>query len=436
MSIDIPEINYYQIDNNTKVIFLHGGKNMFKVEVLNRVGSRHESEDEYGLAHFFEHMVFKGYYKDKTITDAIDYHGCISNASTSVDETIYWVSGSSTYSEFMIDIILQMIFEPQFPECDIKNELNVVLEELHMNQSSPGRTYYFEKVTKLYGDLDPIMTRPVIGYEENIKTFDREKLMSFYKDKYLTNEKIIIVYGNFDKKKVKKQIETKLSSMYPWSLQTSSQATLQPWSLTFRSMDRELIINNYKNNVPGVTYIEMPQEYCDVTLSFRSINNYSCWVLTSIILTSVLTGGSSSRLFKLLRDKHGLTYYQNAHGIRYDEFGSFEINFGTRPENLQNALNVIINELIEFRDVTDEELEIVKNRYETELLADAESLMTLGNIAIDYIIMSKDPEMYRNMRDRIHKTKTKHINNFASKIFKKENMSVFVGCKTYIDVTL
>ena len=423
MSIDIPEINYYQVNSNTKVIFLHGGKNMFRVEILNRIGSRHENEDEYGLAHFFEHMVFKGYYKDKKITDAIDYYGCSMNASTSVDETIYWISGSSEHSEFMIDIILQMLFEPQFPECELKNEINVVLEELYMNQSSPDRHYYFEKVTKLYGEIDPIMTRPVIGYEENIKTFDREKLMSFYKNKYLTNEKIIIVLGNFDKQKIKKQIEKKLSP-------------LTPWLLTFKALERELIINNYKNIVPGITYIDVPQDYCNICLSFRSINNYSCWVLTSIILSSILSSGSTSRLFKLLRDKHGLTYYQNAYDVRYDDFGSFEVSFGTRPENVQQALDIVINELFNFKDVNEEELEIVKNKYETGLLADAESTMTLGNIAIDYITMGKNPEFYCNMRNRIHKIKSKHINNFASKIFKKENMSVFISCKKEISDNL
>jgi predicted Zn-dependent peptidase len=85
--------------------------------------------------------------------------------------------------------------------------------------------------------------------------------------------------------------------------------------------------------------------------------------------------------------------------------------------------------LFSFPQVTDYELQIVKNKYETGILYDTESIINLGNIAINYILVHKDPELYRNIRQRIQRIKAKHVNNFASKVFKKENLSIFIGCR-------
>lgn len=419
MSIEIPEINYYQIDDNTKVIFLHGGKHIFRVEVLNRVGSSNEMPDEYGLAHFYEHMVFKGTFENKRIIDIINFYGCNFNASTSFHETIYWISGSSDHSKFMVDIILQMIFEPQFPECEIERELKVVLEELHMSKDSDGTKIANVINNKLFKDIDETLCRPVIGYEENILKFNRQLLMDFYKNKYMTNEKIIILTGNFNKQEMKKQISNKLSQLHPWTP-------------TFITPDRELIVNHYKQMPPGIIHIDIPRDYCEVNIMFRSINTNSCWYMTATILSTLLAGGTSSRLFRILREENGLTYYQDAENYRYDNHGIFNVSFGVRSDGFQKALDLVLEQTLSFPVINDDELQIIKNKYETSLLYDIESPLTLGSIAIDYIVDKKDPERYANIRSRIHNTKPKHINNFASKIFKRENMTIFVACNKEI----
>lgn len=419
MSIDIPEINYYQVNNDTKIIFLHGGKNLFRIEVLNRVGSANESKDEYGLAHFYEHMVFKGTYKGKRIIDIIEFYGCSFNASTTVEETVYWIAGAAEHSKFMVDIILQMIYEPQFPECDIEKEMQVVLEELHMSKNNAGTLISSGINNTLFKDIDESLCRPVIGYEENILKFDREKLLDFYKNKYMKEEKIIILVGNFDKQDIKKQISNKLRP-------------LQPWTPTFTAMERELSVKYYKQMPPGIIHIEIPQEYCAVNVMFRSIDNMSCWVLTGIFMSSILAGGPSSRLFRVLREENGLTYYQGADNYRYEDHGIFNVSFGVRAEGFQRALDLVIEQTLSFVDIDDYELQVIKNKYETGLLYDIESPLAMGSVAIDYIVAKKDPETYRNFRNRIHQTKPKHINNFAKKIFTRENMTVFVACNKEI----
>lgn len=419
MSIEIPEINYYQADENTKVIFLHGGKNVFQVKVITRVGSNNESKDEYGLAHFYEHMVFKGKYKGKRISDVIEYLGCGSNASTSHFITDYYINGSSEHSEIMVEIILQMLYEPQFPECDIKKELQVVLEELHMGKDDIGRIIYTAIASKLYKDIDETLYRPVIGYEENILTFDRNKLLNFYKEKFMKNEKIIILTGNFDKEKMKKLISSKTQP-------------LTSWTPIFEPLERELKVNYYKQKIHGITWINIPQDYCSVIIGFRAIDNKSCWDLVSRMTSQILAGGMSSRLFRVLREENGITYYQGSNSDMHDSHGMFYVNFGARADNLQKALTLVLEQLLSFKNVNDYELQVIKNSYETTLLFGAESLMTTGSTVINYIIAKEDPEHYTKIRDKINKIKPKHINNFASKIFQRDNMSIFISCRKEI----
>lgn len=419
MSINIPEINYYQINNNTKIIFLHGGKNIFRIEVINRIGSADENKDEYGLAHFYEHMIFKGTYKGKRIIDIIEFYGCSFNANTTRNETKYWITGSSEHNVFMVDIILQMIFEPQFPECDIEKEKQVVLEELYMSKNSAGNIISSNINNILFKDVDESLCRPIIGYEENILKFNRNKLLDFYKNKFTKKEKIIILMGNFDKEYIKKHISNIL-------------APLKPWTPTFMSMERELIIKHHNQMPQGIIHIDIPQDYCAVNIMFRSINNMSCWILTGIFISSILAGGSSSRLFKVLREENGLTYYQNTNNYRYDEHGIFNVSFGVRAEGFKQTLDLIMEQTLSFTDVNDYELQVIKNKFETELLFDSESPLSIGSTAIDYIVSKKDPETYKNFRNRIHKIKPKHVNNFAKKIFTRENMTVFVACNKEI----
>jgi predicted Zn-dependent peptidase len=416
MSILFPEINYFEVDNNFKILFMNAGKNIYTCQMIIDVGSRIETTDELGLAHFFEHMIFKGKIDEKDIVEQLDYLGCHYNASTSHTSTNYHISGSVTHYQFITETILQMLFSPQFPEDKIQNEINVVLEELMMYADDNDRKFYEESNKILYKDIDNLLTRPIIGTEEKIRLFTREKLIAFHREKYLTNEKIMVILGNVDHKKIINMVESKFSKV-------------KPWLPIYRSINRTLIIPHKNDIINGINYIELPVQQCLVKICFRSINNYSSWIITQNILANILSSGSSSRLFNLLRNELGLTYFQSAYGLQYDDHGLFIVHFGVKLEGVKVSVERVINELLNFKDVTIDEFTKVKNNFETNILYGTENITDVGITAINYIVDKKDPEKYKNIRKTISCIKEKHINNLAKEIFQKDNMTIIIGGK-------
>ena len=164
-----------------------------------------------------------------------------------------------------------------------------------------------------------------------------------------------------------------------------------------------------------------------VNICFRSIDDFSSWALVSSLISSVLCNGTSSRLFNLLRIKLGVTYYQNAFSMMYEGHSLYIINFGTRSETVAKAIKHVLIELLTFPDVTDCELQKAKNMFETSILYNTETPSNIGGSILDYVMAEKDPELFKNIRSRINNIKAKHINGFAKKIFRKENMCILVG---------
>jgi predicted Zn-dependent peptidase len=312
------------------------------------------------------------------------------------------------------ETVINMLFEPQFPQDCIDNEKSVVLEEFMMYEDNHNYNFDKEINNVMFKTVDPGLTRPILGTEERIKSFNRDKLVQFHKDHYLTNEKILIISGNVDKKKIITLLENKFKKPIVWNP-------------IYNTSFKELIVNHYKDSNNGINYIDLPIQQCLVMINFRSINQFSDWIMTANILASVLNGGSSSRLFMLLRHKLGLTYYQNAYNNSYKDHGVFTVSFGVRPDGVKTALENVIPSLLNFENVTEYELQKVKNNYETTILYATESKTEVGYAMINYIIDKLDPKKFINVRHAINRVKEKHINNFVKKVFCRENMSVFIG---------
>jgi predicted Zn-dependent peptidase len=416
MALIFPEIKYYSINETFKLMFLKLPSNIFSCNMTVDVGSVDEDheKEEMGLAHFFEHMILKGKVNDESITQQLDFLGTQYNASTSYYKTNYYINGDKKDYSFILEIMLQLMFEPQFPQEDIDNEINVVIEEFHMGKDNHGRNFILETMKIMYEGIDEKLTIPVIGYEECIVNFTRDKLVKFYNDKYESKLKILTIIGDIDEKNIMKIIKKR-------------HPKVEPWTHTFKPLNRELTIPHYKNIPTKIHYMSLPVSQCMVNICFRSIDDFSSWALVSSLISSVLCNGTSSRLFNLLRIKLGVTYYQNAFSMMYEGHSLYIINFGTRSETVAKAIKHVLIELLTFPDVTDCELQKAKNMFETSILYNTETPSNIGGSILDYVMAEKDPELFKNIRSRINNIKAKHINGFAKKIFRKENMCILVG---------
>jgi predicted Zn-dependent peptidase len=410
MPIIFPEIEYYSIEDNFNLLYLKTEIDIFTCDIIYNVGSSIESKDEYGLAHFLEHMIFKGKINGKSIGNSIDYVGATSNASTSSEITRYYINGLNDHYEFIINTILQMLFEPQFPEEDIKNEIGVVMEEYHNSTSNVTSQLYRLINRALFKDIDDGLTRPILGTERHIRSFTREKLLDFYNKRYIPCKKTMVVLGNVSIENILKVVKTRFK-------------TIKSWIPEFQTLDKELIVPHHKVFPSPLLYINFNFRQPATRIFFRSISVHSSWSHIQSTIDHILY----TRLFNLLRNELGVTYSQSVYSLKYNTHGIYTVSFNVNTDVLQNTLTHVINMLLNF-DITDDELYQAKNSIKTTLVTNSCSIVDAAGYIMNYIcIDNTDPINYINYIKKVDQMTKLHICNFANKIFKRENMCVVIG---------
>lgn len=425
MKIYFPKVKYYTINDNFKLIFIKTDSNIFSACITIDVGSINEHNNELGLAHFFEHMIFKGTtsLSSKELLNKLDYLGTSYNASTGYDETEYYISGNQKDSEIILNILLDLFLNPAFPNEDIKNEINVVLEEFRMNEDNKGKQTFIQMMGEMYKGKDDSYSLPVIGKPEYIVNFTRDNLVNFYKDHYMNGNKILSIIGSADEDKIIHIVE-KMCGI-----------KVKTWKPEFIEQDKELKIKFYdKKQSWKLKLIKTPDlKQFIVFIGFRSINLHSRWTLVSNILENILTGGMTSRLFELLRNRLGLTYYQNSSGYTFKEHGFFYINYGVQPDGLEISLDAVLKELFNFIEPTDEEMQKSKNMLETSILFNNQTATDIGSLIIGLVINKQDPKIIKKIHKRIEKITVQHVMQLVRKIFRKSNLYVIINGTEVVD---
>src|SRR3989338_6988287 len=187
--------------NNGMTVILeedHSAK-VVAFQMFVRVGSADENEKEAGIAHVFEHMLFKGTEKRKVgqIAGEVEAAGGYINAYTSYDQTVYHLAVASRYFDTGLDIISDAIQHSSFDPNELKKELEVVLEEIRMNEDNPGRTLYKNILSTAF-TTHPYK-RPVIGFTDTVKSFTREQILNFFKKWYAPNNMTLVIVCDFYK---------------------------------------------------------------------------------------------------------------------------------------------------------------------------------------------------------------------------------------------
>ena len=230
-------INYklYNSKSKFRVLLIPNDKyTSINAKMYIKVGSILENNSNRGIAHVMEHMIFKGTRNYPNIDIKLDSIGAQYNASTSYEKTIYYINALSIYDNLIIDIILDILFNPIFPIDQINKELQVVIQELlikHDNKIWLALNNLIENIT-----VDDRYKIPPIGLLETIKKITREDLIKFHKY-YITDlsRNILVIYGRFDENKIINLIENKLNE------------SLSICDHKFRENNR--FINDRKNNI-------------------------------------------------------------------------------------------------------------------------------------------------------------------------------------------
>jgi predicted Zn-dependent peptidase len=348
----------YTLPNGLRVIVapMHETKAMTAL-VLVKVGSRYETRKINGVSHFVEHLMFKGTNKRPTsldISKELDGIGAEYNAFTSKDHTGYYIKANYEKAELALEMMSDMLFNSKFEAHEIERERGVIIEEINMYEDNPlmFAEDLFEQT--VYGD-HPLGWH-ISGPKEVIKSVNREDILKYHHDYYQPKNMLVAIAGRMDAKM--------LSLIKKYFGQAVNKNPVKKYPKIIISQTSPHLSLKYKDT-----------EQVQLCLGFRSYDYFDEKLYTLYLLSVILGGNMSSRLFTSIREKKGLCYFIRAGVNVYQDTGNLMIQAGLDKTRIKEAITEILKELAKAKKdgVTADELQKAKDFLKGKLILDFES---------------------------------------------------------------
>ena len=318
--------------------------NTISLGVFVKTGSRDEYPEESGVSHYIEHMMFKGTTKRtaKEISEEIDNEGGMINAYTSRDTTCYYIQMLSNKIEKGIDILSDMFLNSTFTEENLEKERNVIIEEIRMYEDIPEETIHDENIKYA---VTGTQSNTVLGTIESLKGIDRDRFIKYFKDQYRASNIIISVAGKMDCNKVFELLEEGFGKLEDYPVD--------------RKIDNKYTINSGENKIVRET------NQVHLCFNTKGVSLVDKMKYPAAIISSVLGGNMSSRLFQKIREERGLAYSVYTYSSAFLEGGVFTVYAGTTQESYREVIEIIKAEFEDIREngITAYELQKSKNQF-------------------------------------------------------------------------
>lgn len=396
--------------------------NLVTMGFFVKAGSRDEYEDESGIAHFLEHMMFKGT-KNRNAADIfkeLDTIGAEYNAVTTPQYTYYYVSGNADNTKKLLDIILDIYLNAVFKNQEIAKEKKVVIEEMRLRNDAPFAKLYTQLNKKMFKGTS--LERSVIGTMDTVESLTKKDLESFKNELYTPENSIFVITGNFNPVPIYKIIKRLLGSI---------NKNETPKNEKIYDNEKEIIIRNMEKQNEPYIHIEKNKNFQQayVIIAFPLYDLYNEYGREIDLISKLLSYGFSSRLSKSLREKKGITYSSSSYTIDYFDVAMYMISLVINPNELDKGLKIIMKELRKLKKelINKEELKKIKNVSEKEMIY---SLIMPMNVLLYFgLNLLMDPSFdadYNKEISKIKKIKRENIKNIANKIFLEDKINLFV----------
>lgn len=325
------QIFEYKLSNGIRVIHHPIVSPVAHCGLIVNTGSRDEKNEEHGLAHFIEHVIFKGTRKRKTyhILSRIDDVGGELNAYTTKEETYIYATFLKNDLERAIELLSDIAFNSIFPSKELTKEKEVIIDEINSYKDNPSELI-IDDFEELIFDNDP-MGRNILGTSDSILSFNKSHIQKFMKNNYHTDEMVFCVVGEFRPEKI-----LKYSTKYFGHIPQNYRQFKRPTSIPYipKAVDKTMDTFQTHTVIGNVAY--------DVNHPDR---------LGLLLLNNILGGpGMNSRLNLALREKNGIAYNIESIYSPYSGTGLFCIYFGTDDNNINKSLKIVEREMKKMRD--------------------------------------------------------------------------------------
>ena len=378
----------YEIKNNPIVT----------IDTWIKTGSINENDTNNGVAHFLEHLFFKGTKAHPTgeFDKILESKGAIVNAATSKDFTHYYITIPSEHFDKAMELHSDMLLNPQIPRKELEKERKVVLEEIAKDGNTPSK--------KVYDNLNDMMytthpyKRKVIGTSDIIGTIRREEILDYFNKYYAPSNMVTLVVGDVDTQKAVAKIQ-----------QCFNQEYRKPIKKSFR---KEGQLQTQKRKID---YTDTQSGY--MMIGFRGVNISDKETFALDVLSEVLGGGKSSRLYRDIKEQRGLAYSISASNGSFRDDGIFYITANFTPTCLDKLEKSIFEEVknIQKYGITDEELNRAKNMIIQDTYYSRESTSNITS-ELGYIMaLTNSSLLYDNYVECVKKVTAEEVKAAANK---------------------
>lgn len=312
------------LSNGLRVISLNRSQlETVSLGIWVKTGSAYEKKQDNGISHFLEHMSFKGTDTRTAlqISEEIEDVGGQSNAYTSREFTAYYAKMMTEDAELAVDVLADSIQNSTFPEEEVVKEREVVVQEIKQTIDTPDDIVfdYFQETAF----PNQALGRSILGPQEVVRSFGRENLQKYIQSNYAAENMVVCAVGNIDHQKFVDMVASRMSG-----LRSKTDFTAE------------------KQHYEGGFFIERrPIEQSHVLLGFKGCPYKSPRYYDAAILSTILGGGMSSRLFQEIREKRGLVYSVYSFTASHSQEGLFGIYAGTEAKDLPVLIPVVVDEI-------------------------------------------------------------------------------------------
>lgn len=380
------------------------------VLLLFGAGSRYETKTNNGISHFLEHMFFKGTNKRPTareISSILDGIGASFNAYTGKDHTGYYIKSSAKHLELSVELLSDMLLNSKFDKREIEKEKGVIVEEMRMYRDTPQRQVAenFEKL--LYGDVP--LGWEIGGPEKVINSMSREMFVEYLTQRYKPNNMIFVVAGNVKTNDVERLAEKYFGQMRAGEFEKAIEVV--------EHQDKPQINLQYKKT---------DQAHLVIGVRGYSAEHKDKYVVS--VISTILGGMMSSRLFEEVREKRGLAYYVGSDVTTYHDVGYLDVSVGSRVSDVEETIKVIMGEFwkLKTRYVGENELKKIMDFVDGKLALESDVASAVAARYGTSLLLEGQIRSLDEILENYQKVTAKDILRVAKEIFNDSRLNMSI----------
>ena len=377
--------NTYTLDNGLRIIHLPSDSQVVYCGYQINAGTRNEEPGEEGLAHFCEHVTFKGTERRKAwhILNCLECVGGDLNAYTNKEGTVYYSAILKEHIARAVDLLSDIVFHSVYPQAEIDKEVEVICDEIESYNDSPAELIYDEFENILFKGSP--LGHNILGTAEQVRAFKTEDAMRFTQKLYRPDNAIFFAYGDIDFKKLVKLLKTlnfehgtlnfmnSKTSETPAAEMEAGDANHKVQSSKFKVQSKEVQSSkfNVQSKVAGQTIVMQKNTHqAHVMIGTRAYDVNDDRRMPLYLLNNMLGGpGMNAKLNLALREHNGLVYTVESTMVAYGDTGTWSIYFGCDEHDVKRCLRLVRKELDKFmqKPLSDAQLKAAKKQIKGQI---------------------------------------------------------------------